>query len=37
MNEERGFEVLNNQIQFSNDLMDLNIKYAEEIERLQKY
>lgn len=34
MNEEKLYEVLNNQIQFSNDLMDLNIKYAEEIERL---
>ena len=36
MNEEKLYEVLNNQIQFSNDLMDLNIKYAEEIERLNK-
>lgn len=35
MNEEKLYEVLNNQIQFSNDLMDLNIKYTEEIERLQ--
>lgn len=36
MNEEKLYEVLNNQIQFSNDLMDLNIKYTEEIERLNK-
>ena len=36
MNEEKLYEVLNNQIQFSNDLMDLNIKYAEEIEKLNK-
>lgn len=34
MNEDKVMEIIMNLKKFNNDLMDLNIKYAEEIERL---
>lgn len=35
MNEDKVMQIIINLKKFNSDLMDLNIKYAEEIERLQ--
>lgn len=35
MNEDKIMQIIINLKKFNNDLMDLNIKYAEEIERLK--
>lgn len=35
MNEEKAMQIIINLKKFNNDLMDLNIKYGDEIQRLK--
>lgn len=35
MNEDKVITIITNLKKFNNDLMDLNIKYAEELEKMQ--
>ena len=35
MNEDKIITIITNLKKFNNDLMDLNIKYAEELEKMQ--